>query len=261
MNTRIRIAMACFLGGAIGALIAIQLGVYLWWVGVLTGGLVGYLSYEFKKVAHALCFAGKMIRTKCRYGFSIDVSMTSIRRQAFGFVQDAMFLVLVVIICSSVGTSWMFPLWFVRKPEEPIVPATIMFVFAAFLIGAGLISATRYHKWIRSELEQPKSDYVTVPLSVFLVSPVGVLFYWLPLGIFKVLRVMPSVAKFLWKVARKAFLLIHSEIRLLCFTDALIGAIVGYFCGSALIGGMAGAVSGLVNYELISKRWLKLVPA
>jgi len=39
-----------------------------------------------------------------------------------------------------------------------------------------------------------------------------------------------------------------------------IGAIIGYFCGSAFIGAVAGAILGVVNYKLVSVRWLKMVP-
>jgi len=45
-------------------------------------------------------------------------------------------------------------------------------------------------------------------------------------------------------------------------TDAMIGAIIGYFAGSTIIGGgCPGAVCGVLNYWLISICRLKLKPA
>lgn len=36
---------------------------------------------------------------------------------------------------------------------------------------------------------------------------------------------------------------------------------IGYFCHSVLIGGLAGGLIGVLNFELFSIRILKLVPA
>ena len=57
------------------------------------------------------------------------------------------------------------------------------------------------------------------------------------------------------------FILVHSELRLLCGVDAAIGALVGFLIGSVVLGALAGGLLGLLNYELVSKRWLKCVPA
>jgi hypothetical protein len=37
--------------------------------------------------------------------------------------------------------------------------------------------------------------------------------------------------------------------------------VAGFFLGSAVLGAVIGAVLGIVNYEIVSIRWLKLVPA
>jgi hypothetical protein len=83
----------------------------------------------------------------------------------------------------------------------------------------------------------------------------------LPRTILWIIRKVPFIATFLGQVAKRTFILIHSEIRLLCMTDAMLGALAGYFCGNALIGGVAGAILGVLNYKLVSVRWLKLVRA
>jgi hypothetical protein len=69
-----------------------------------------------------------------------------------------------------------------------------------------------------------------------------------------------KVIPVLWKICKTCFISIHSEIRLLCMTDAILGVLAGYYSGHALIGGIVGAILGVFNYELISKRALKLVP-
>ena len=64
-----------------------------------------------------------------------------------------------------------------------------------------------------------------------------------------------------FQAARQIFVLIHSELRVLCMTDAMIGAVAGFFYGNALVGGLIGAVCGLANYKLVSVRLLKVVKA
>ena len=58
---------------------------------------------------------------------------------------------------------------------------------------------------------------------------------------------------FLWTL----FKFIHSDMRLLCGVDALLGAAVGYAAGSALVGVMGGGALGVANYALITERWLR----
>lgn len=49
-----KVFLVCFFGGAVGTFVALQLWQPIWWVGMLVGGLMGYLSYEFKGVASAI---------------------------------------------------------------------------------------------------------------------------------------------------------------------------------------------------------------
>ncbi len=62
-------------------------------------------------------------------------------------------------------------------------------------------------------------------------------------------------------IIAEVFRLIHSELRLLCAVDAGIGAAIGYFTGNPLIGAVAGGLLGVVNYEIITIRVMKLAGA
>ena len=48
MNNEKGIAIACFTGSTLGAVLALQLG-YFWWVGVFVGGAAAYLSFRFRE--------------------------------------------------------------------------------------------------------------------------------------------------------------------------------------------------------------------
>lgn len=56
------------------------------------------------------------------------------------------------------------------------------------------------------------------------------------------------------------FMFIHSERRTTCFVAAAIGATIGYFANNAIVGAVAGGLVGLVEYQLIAVKWLKIKP-
>lgn len=61
--------------------------------------------------------------------------------------------------------------------------------------------------------------------------------------------------------ARTVFIAIHSSERLLCMVDAAIGVAVFHFTGNNIFLGMlAGGILGVINYEIVSVRLLKLTP-
>src|ERR1051326_6289964 len=62
MNKVLKVLLACAFGAFIGAIVALRLNQYFWWVGMLTGGLVGYLTFEVKEVAAAMSAAWRTLR-------------------------------------------------------------------------------------------------------------------------------------------------------------------------------------------------------
>ena len=65
----------------------------------------------------------------------------------------------------------------------------------------------------------------------------------------------------IWGFVVRTFVYVHSERRTLCFVDETLGAVAGFSLGSAVLGAVVGAILGFVNYEFVSIRLLKLVPA
>jgi len=253
MNTQNRIVLACFIGAGIGALLALQFAHYLWWLGILIGGAVGYLSYEIKTVL-------KSIRTAVDAARKEQKNPGKLRETGNNIWQIlTKFLFPVLLFCFLLGVGWLGTMVFViwkLGGGLPQYPDGIRFSDeAGRSITVGLIILFIYGI-CTSRKEVGKIDgTIWQGMASFFVrmNPLTVLFYWLPKGI------IWSVP-FLYSVMKKLFVLIHSEIRLLYLTDSLIGASIGYFCGSALIGGIAGAVCGILNYKLISVRLLKLAP-
>jgi hypothetical protein len=86
-------------------------------------------------------------------------------------------------------------------------------------------------------------------------NPISFYFYILPCGIIRhTLSVIRAIGRFI----KTFFILIHSEMRLLCGVDAAIGAGIGYFYGNPILGMLFGGLFGVLNYEVVSKRLLRL---
>jgi phosphate/sulfate permease len=69
----------------------------------------------------------------------------------------------------------------------------------------------------------------------------------------------PFIALFYgFKFAGYVIKYVHSDRRLLCLCDSALGTAVGLYWHTPFIGLVAGAVSGLVSYQLISVKLLKL---
>ena len=56
------------------------------------------------------------------------------------------------------------------------------------------------------------------------------------------------------RFVKLVFVQIVSDARLLCFQGSVLDTGIGYFVGDPLIGGIAGSIPGVINYELVSKR-------
>lgn len=254
MKKSLKVFTACFLGAGIGTLTALQINGYFWWIGLLVGMFVGYLSYEFKKVVQAVPKAWNAVKgwkpNKERWKtgwimFWALASFISTILLAFSFlllVETAAWVFL------AVGFCFLFPLW---------------------LVMIVAIVGNMEMKRIEGEREAAKDMFKNL-------NPIKVYFYYLPkfiiLGLlyfFKgTIYIFVRTPKFfrktiviLWRFIKTLFIMIHSEIRLLCGIDAAIGAAIGYIAGSVLIGAISGGLFGALNYEILSKRILHLVPS
>lgn len=246
MNRSFQIFVACCFGSLIGGVVALQSSHY-WWLGGIVGFVAGYLAYDPKVVWRAIPVAAKAVRQvdlKENLGFAVEVM------QPFFFI--------------AISTPFWYPLmyWMERPLSEGGTPTTpfMLIIFSATAAMCSLYPAEKfgekygkYEKWVYCLIN---------PVGLFLM---GLYFLYDYDHRIKIARAFVAITnwlatwppKFVWQL----FKLIHSEWRLLCGCDAALGVYVGYFSGHALLGALAGGLFGLANYELVSKRWLKLVPA
>ncbi len=272
MNRTLKIFVACFLGAFIGTLVALQLEPYFWWVGVMVGGIVGYLAYEFREVLKAIRTAwvetigyrpGKE-KVVLRFWQSTSI-LNGITCFILGFGVVVVFCVYLASLAGDT-TLTMEKNWFYYSTFFYISLVSL----AAYILFMRLI-----HYFGEDEKDFFQKNPIELKKSILSKNPVIMLTYW-PLywlyrfvvGSIRVVvkygpHLVPGAVKRLRLFGlfiKTVLIQIHSELRLLCMLDAAIGVLVGYFVGSALVGGLVGGVFGALNYEIISKRILKLVP-
>ena len=152
----------------------------------------------------------------------------------------------------------------------------ILFMFI-FVVACVVVFLSFVMLFVMSSLAKDDSENLTkmgymlmvfgnpIVLPFFLIFHAGKYLWGKRLAIGEELISIVSAALFVTKEIgcffARAFRYVHSERRTLCFVDAFLGAIAGFFLGSAILGAGIGAVLGVINYEIVSIRWLKIVPA
>lgn len=284
-NPGFKIFTVTALGAFVGALVGLQLAPVFWWVGMLVGGAVGYFAYNAGEVVRAVPPAIRLARTV--WEEVLDVDYWGAFRQ-FGRVsvlalltlgKAALVLPALVLSVAVVGLVSVMEVVVALTRFLPTSPwvyafgttgdllATLMF---SLLVGMficcvafdiwGWTRPDKYTGWneFRVFLRQRKG-WIALML-LYKASPLGLLTWYLPKLLWLMLKILPAAAQAIVAFWWTLFKLIHSDRRLLCGVDAALGAAVGIFAHNPLLGALVGGVVGVLNYEIVSKRWLKLVP-
>lgn len=245
MNIRERIFTACALGGGVGAFLAHQLFYPSGWsilLGFLAGGLVSYLAYDFRGFLAAIPKAwSKTVNGIHEYG-TLFVLYT------LAVITFLSFVPLLTVGVKAMNLSANDAGWAV--------------VFLATMWCIGLFTVLLRHLASGADLKDFRETCIFI---IKWFNPITILLVAVPYLIFVTVKVTVKYAVlFLPRLFRNLFVLIHSELRLLCFFDGGLGAVAGAMVSDAvtgaLIGALAGGIFGVLNYEIISKRVLKLVP-
>ena len=259
MNTEKNVGLACFIGAIIGTILSLQFSPKFWWLGIVTGGLAGYLSYEFMKVVQAVRFTFSIIQNEYSDNFRhvrevARVIAVTTRR----FLYYSGLVSMVVLI----GLTWELVL-FVAVPSfwlrEKVVEMYSITILISLILGICVLLAYGMIRDVRKSSFYLDVDYKTFTKCLLRANPLSCLFY-LIFGIYLLLRNIPAICRFLVKFGKNVFLWIHSEIRILCAVYSMTGALAGYMFKNALLGGVVGLVLGVMTYRLISIRLLKSVP-
>ena len=242
-----RIFIACFCGALIGGLIGLQFGYQL--IGPIVGSLIGYLAYDLKGAWASGVRAWNIAFVENREKWKNDIS--------------EIFSVACLIFTGlcSIARSWIYA----TITASIVLPANIVAI--ALLWGGPDSFKTCDFQGCRASLAVLSLICLVATMSYCCSGKDGILktFPNPIIGVWSCIRfefgIVKSVVVNILVFIKVFFLLVHSNIRLLCACDAAFGAIIGYFCGNALVGALAGGVLGVINYEVVSVRLLKLTQA
>ncbi len=255
MKTEKRIVFACFTGAALGTVVALQLHLF-WWVGILLGALTGYLSFGFKEVLSAMVTAWKTLRGDRFSGHALKTDFLNALRFIAVFVCVTFGAASVIVL--SIGAVMLLtasPKSSTNWTATPVATESMpmpqwLWVLAG--AGVGILALVLGVAIFRAGDKKQVCRWILGCIAATpLVLPITLL-------VFFGSTIASCGGRLVVRLARETFILIHSEVRLLCLTDALLGSLVGYLCGNALVGGMIGAVLGWANYRFVSVRWLRL---
>lgn len=255
-----KIFVASTIGAAIGSIVALQVNANFWWAGALIGGFIGYLSYEWKEVIRAIPIAARAAFPALVRGMSEFVKeMREAWAWAFGRPRPFVYLHLLFgAIFSFLLTGDIF-----KTINFESSPSPLCAIFCIAILMFFLLSVISVFSFLCLSLpycfgeddSQDDEDFFseTSYLKMLKMHFLGIPKAWGILLWRFVSSMTTGFVRFGWKM----FLFIHSERRLLCGMDAMIGACVGYFSGSVLVGALAGGILGVVNYMYVTERVLR----
>jgi hypothetical protein len=293
-------ALACALGALVCGIIAIVTGYHLGYgivAGLITGYIAYEFRDVLRAVPIAYCVTRRNLVSV--YGSSV-ASLQAWRAQPHPVLYPAALIVapfhirLMFLMSRSMLASMPSVPYRIAMTLLMAVTALLAFLIAAWFVAAplsilmyiGARVGERSHWWpmllpggyepeaaaldARGLRRQPL-NYRNVARWTAKGVGLTVLFFvwtsWKYLFFF-VGAVLSMLADFLWTV----FKLIHSQARVLCALDGTIGGAIAYqfFIGpdrsiaqnavAVAFGMVLGIGWGLVNYEIVSKRILKVVP-
>ena len=296
METR-KIAVACFIGGALCCAVALMFAPVYWWFGLIAGMAGGYISYEFREVRKAIPVALRATRRGSVYawdGLIASAKTWFSRPHPFGY--------LAALLALPVWGAILGPIWVneVLPGKEPIFQSILFVEFYVILammsfgvIGILAIIGARISErcyWIPTMVasggdqqkyfaELHEKGYRAIPLSYASVlrwsaKGLGLTLKFFAWTLWKYLTIAVwATICFLGRFAWHLFKLIHSEKRVLCAIDGTLGGAVSYIWFASattsfpeqmvfvVFGGLLGAAFGVANWEIVSKRILHVVPA
>lgn len=272
MSTETRkIAIACFIGGFLCYLAAAFFAPQYAWLGIFAGLAGGYLSYEFREVLGAVPVA---FRATSGLGVQLFRLNRNWLNEQAGFVLPVMLLTGLY----STFSIRALPLRLQDCSGVLLILVTHSYLAAFSVISLASLGARVFGRcyWqpfimesesiaqrAREELEEKglRPEPVTYSnVAKWLIFGVLVIFPWAPWkGLCFLLRFLCIFFK-----------LIHSHKRVLCAIDGTIGGVLSFLCFHsqsasfaehallAVFGGLIGSAWGIVNWELISVRLLKV---
>lgn len=255
--------MVCALGTMAGLAVTWFVPEIIWWVGALVGGAASGLLYALPEIVRYTPRAAK-----------IAYQGTTAFRKSSNLIkwQTLATTMLVGLIIGYWVTLGLFERWDFNQEFGTLLLAAIAPVYLVIILWT-LIGFFEHYRTEERKKQNAKK-------AVLLASPIGPLFLvgWLIVKAVQITprisrvimkNIIPGLVRFSWIFAKTLFVFVYSRELILCIASGGLGVLFSYllcikgldmaFGPTLLIGGLVGGVSGILNYEIISKRALHLV--
>lgn len=279
MNNSLRIALACGVGGSLGVYISSFVKGGWVFAAILTGGVFASMLVTLPSLingVNAIGLAFQRLRSVelaywRAYGAVLCASYLMITA-----IMSALALIITAIVFAAdlmagdARHSWQWLLYVNIRFDELVATA------ALFVAPIVMVLAVGVDKRSKEDIDKIARDMTVIALCF---NPCIVGLFWIPLlGVVSFGFWLPKVIAICghWSVkavafasrrmapfVRAAFLLVHRDLRLLCFSDGCLGGTIGWLLSRShdhspslrlVVGGIGGMTIGLVNYWLISQR-------
>lgn len=261
MSRSLQIFLVCAAGACIGTLVSLQTW-GSWALGCLVGATLGYVCIDLRGVTRALQYAWANTRfwesiKKCCNGIAYGVALLA---TGFAIVVTFFYTLALCIFLGGGEGPFAWPHTFAFNFGDPVQYGLVFFVLGLSSAAAAIVAGYVTHR----QRAFSKESWALIGTLFFKYNPYGFFCYTAPkytiVGTIAFCSVSRELASSSWHFIILFVRYIHSDIRVLCAIDAAIGAGIGYAAGNVLLGTFAGGILGFLNYEIISKRVLKLVP-
>lgn len=264
-----KVFVAVVLGSAIGGLTALKLNLFLvWWLGLglgaSLGGVVGYASFEFREVIRA-------VRTVLQRFKGRRIGVDRLARRTLIALMELSICVTIFITGATMLGALGGIVAAMAGDLHPLLAAS-------GVLGAVLVAIACREALERDNMVFRKREPTLRELGqeIFLSSPFSLFTYHLFLALRKVIqgapKYIPLVIAAVWVMAvgipkagaliisfiKEVVVLIHSELRLLCFVWAFMGSLLVFLLDSVLLGAVLGGLLGSFNHYLVGVQLLGL---
>lgn len=285
MSNGIRVSAAAGFGALCGTAIALQVSAPNAWLGFLAGGLIAGLFYAWRDIVRAIPAAYRAARGwKTPPHFWKCVLWTLLSGVVFGVYLPSILLPIAFFSPQFAEAELSGVL------AVSLVGFPVLWLLSSVLSYVQLEQGTGYESFFGRTREKHIEGMKCIAIHC---SPIALLFYYLPKVIACVAvalwALLVEKAVTVWKGAKWAgtgivfvtvrapsaifrlfrffgrfgwqvFIRVHSHGLNLALLHGTVGTIVGYKFGSPLVGLFAGFVFALLDYEILSRRVLKVVP-
>lgn len=272
MERKVRIFLVCALGTMAGLAVAWFVPEIVWWIGAIIGGLVSGFLYALPEIKRYALPAAKIAwRTLCyipKIYFGIRHGIVAFRKAS---VLNKWRVIAVGILIGAWGSIFVYT----GLSEKVVANIGNGLAMLILLVGAFYLYFPSVLLMISFNKTAEKIQKKRAQRAVLFASPIGPLVA-ASLLIMLIIKIVPvtigiiaDIGRFLWKFVKTLYIFIHSRELVLCTVDGALGVLISYILcvkvlilplgPTLLVGGLIGGLIGILNYEIVSKRVLRLV--